>query len=231
MNLTAILNSPPKVHSWGSGEFTATGLPSPIFEFMDRVLTKESVSLETGMGISTAVFATKSGNHTCVSPDQGEIERFKEYAMKNNFSIDHINFICKRSFEVWNDLKEHSWDMILIDGGHGFPTPYMDWYFFSQGLKINGYIIIDDTHLWTCKILKDFLLKEDAWKMVSPFSEKTVIFQKIKDFEYDKEFNQQPYVAEQTLALNKYKRLKDFPGRMKWKLEKFAKGLTKPGKV
>jgi len=227
MDLNSILKSPPKVHDWGSGDLTATGLPSPVFEFMDRALTSESISLETGMGISTAVFAIKSGTHVCVSPDQNEINRFREYAIKNNFSIDHINFICKKSYEIWNDLKDHLWDLILIDGGHGFPTPFMDWYFFSQRLKINGYIIIDDTHLSTCKTLKDFLLKEDAWQIVPPFSKKTVIFQKVKEFDYNKEFNEQRYVMEQTAAMNKFEKLKNFPGHVKWKLEKFAKGLIK----
>jgi len=231
MNLASILVSPPKGHVWGTGELAATGLPSTFFEFMDKVLTKESVSLEIGIGISTAVFAISSGNHTCVAPDPNEIERFKDYARNNNFSFDHIEFLCKKSYEVWSDLKGRSWDFILIDGGHGFPTPFMDWYFFTQGLKINGFIIIDDTHLSTCKTLKDFLIEEDSWKLVPPFSEKTVIFQKIKDFDYNKEFNQQPYILERTASLNKYKKLRDFPGRMKWKLEKFAKALIKPGKV
>lgn len=227
MDLKSILNSPPKVHDWGSGELTATGLPSPVFEFMDKVLTKQSVSLETGMGISTAVFAIKSGSHTCVTPDKNEIERFKEYAVKNNFSLDNMRFISEKSCEVWNDLKDNSWDFILIDGSHGFPIPFMDWYFFSQGLKINGFIIIDDTHISTGRTLKDFLLKEDAWKLVPPFSKKTVIFQKIKNFDYNKEFSHQPYVIEQTKALNKFKKLKDFPGLMKWKLEIALKSIFK----
>jgi hypothetical protein len=227
MDLNSILKSPPKVHDWGSGELTATGLPSPFFKFMTGVLTKESVSLETGLGISTAVFATKSGSHTCVTPDKNEIDRFKQYSIKNGFPIDHVKFFCAKSCEVWNDLKNNSWDFILIDGGHGFPTPFMDWYFFSQGLKINGFIVIDDTHISTCRTLKDFLLKEDSWKVVPPFSEKTVIFQKIKDFDYNKEFNAQPYIIEQTRAINKYKKLKDFPGMIKWTLETALKSIFK----
>jgi hypothetical protein len=225
MDLKSILNSPPKVHDWGSGELTASGLPLPFFEFMNLTLTKESVSLETGMRISTAVFAINSGNHTCITPDPNEIDQFKEYSVEHNFPIDNIRFVKEKSCEVWSNLKNNSSDFILIDGGHGFPTPFMDWYFFSQGLKINGCIIIDDTHISTCRTLKDFLLKEDAWKMIPPFSEKTVVFQKIKDFDYNKEFSQQAYVVEQTLDLNRYKKLKNLPARIKWKLESTLKGI------
>jgi predicted O-methyltransferase YrrM len=221
MTLTSLLKSPPKVHDWGSGELTSTGFAAEVFEFMEKVLTPESVSIETGIGISTAVFALKAGNHTCVSPDPNEISRFKEYSEKNKISINNITFLCKKSFEVWFNLKDNLWNFVLIDGLHGFPTPFMDWYFLSQGLKVNGYLVIDDTHISTGKTLKDFLLREDSWKIVAPLSEKTAIFQKVKDFDYNKEFIHQAYVLEQTKAINKYKKIRDFARRVKRKLEKF----------
>lgn len=220
MNVASLLNSPPKVHNWGSGELTSTGLPGGVFEFMDRVLTPESRSLETGIGISTALFAIKSGRHTCIAPDPFEITRLKEYAIYNRIPLTNITFLCKKSFEVWFDLKGRAWDLILIDGLHGFPTPFMDWYFFSQGLVVNGYLVIDDTHISTGKLLKDFLEKEDSWKLIASFSEKTVIFKKIKDFDYNKEFIQQPFILQQTKAINKYRKYRDLARGVKRRLKR-----------
>ena len=220
MTLTSLLTSPPKIHDWDGGELTSTGLPTPVFEFMNKTLTPESKTMETGIGISTAVFSLIGCKHTCVAPDINEISRLKEYCLTKDISNENTNFICKKSYEVWFDLKENSWDLILIDGLHGFPTPFMDWYFFSQGLKVNGYVIIDDAHIFTGKILKEFLLNEDSWKMVAPITDKTVIFQKINDFDYNKEFINQPYILKETLAINKYRKYRNFAGTVKRKLVK-----------
>jgi len=221
MTLTTLLSSPPKVHNWDtSGELTSTGLPKEIFEFMDNVLTSESRSIETGIGISTALFALKAGKHICVAPDDNEIARLKDYAERNSISIANITFLCKKSYEVWFDLKDNTWDFILIDGLHGFPTPFMDWYFLSQGLAENGYLVIDDTHISTGKILKEFLLGEDSWKAVAPFSGKTAIFQKVKEFDYNKEFIYQPYILKETKAINKYNKYRNLAKSVKRKLNK-----------
>lgn len=211
MTLHSILKSPPKVHDWGtSGELTSTGMSSEVFEFMDKVLNPESRSIETGIGISTAVFAFKTSRHTCITPDPNEIVRLKSYLTKYDIPATNIQFICKKSYEAWFELKDNLWNFVLIDGLHGFPTPFMDWYFLSQGLVVNGYLVIDDTHISTGKALKDFLKKEDSWKLIAPFSSKTAVFQKVKDFDNNKEFVDQPFIIEQTVAINKYKRYKDF---------------------
>lgn len=214
MTLQSILNSPPKVHNWGAGKLTSSGLPFEVFEFMHKTLTPKSKSVETGMGISTAVFALSKGRHTCINPDEDEMERFAQYACENNLNIENVTFLCKKSHEAWFELKDKAWDFILIDGLHGFPTPFMDWYFLSQGLALNGYLIIDDTHIATGRILKDFLLKEDAWRSISPYSGKTAIFQKIKPFDYNKEFKDQPYILGQTKKINAFKNIRRYPVRL-----------------
>lgn len=222
MTLTTLLDSPPKIHNWGIGNLSSSGLPNSVFEFMDSILKPESRSIEIGMGISTALFALKGTIHTCVNPDQDEIIRFKDYASRNNISIDNMTFLCKRSDEVWFNLKENIWDFVLIDGCHGFPIPYLDWYFFSHGLKVNGYLVIDDTLISTGKELKDFLIGEDSWKLTCPFSPKTAIFQKIKDFDYNKEFLFQPSVLKATKAINKTNKFMGFVRVVKSKLKRLS---------
>lgn len=221
MTLTKLLDSPPKIHDWDSGALSSSGLPTAVFQFMDQILHSESRSIETGMGISTALFALKGTIHTCINPDEQEIARFKAYIHENNILIENMQFLCKRSDEVWYDLKESIWDLILIDGCHGFPVPYLDWYFFSQGLKINGYLIIDDTNISTGKELKAFLSAEDSWELVAPFSTKTAVFKKVKDFDYNKEFIFQPYVLQATKAINKTNKFMDVARGIKRQLKKF----------
>jgi len=220
-DLDIILNTPPKVHDWGTGELSSSGMPSEVFKFMDDVINSDCYTIETGLGISPAVFAIKESKHTCITPDGPEIKRLKEYLSNINVSDKNITFLCKKSCDVWFDLKDFkSWDLILIDGLHGFPTPFMDWYFFSQGLKINGYLIIDDTHIATGKYLQEFLKKEESWKLINSFYGKTAIFQKVKEFDHNKEFINQPYILQETKTINKYKRLRDIITSVKARLKK-----------
>lgn len=216
-----ILNTPPKVHDWGTGELSSSGMPTEVFKFMNEVLNSDCHTIETGLGISTAVFATKETKHTCITPDGPEIKRLKEYLSNINVPDKNITFLCKKSCDVWFDLKDFkSWDLILIDGLHGFPTPFMDWYFLSQGLKINGYLIIDDTHIATGKYLQEFLKKEESWKLINSFYGKTAIFQKVRESDNNKEFTDQPYILQETKTINKYKRLRDIVTSVKARLKK-----------
>ncbi len=94
-------------------------------------------------------------------------------------------------------------DLALIDGCHGFPTPFMDWYFISSSLKVGGTLIIDDVQIWTGRILMEFLLAEPEWTLVELFANKTAIFVKEQSYLPWKEFVGQPYVLQQSEALER----------------------------
>lgn len=225
MTLKDILAEPPKVHNWGSGMLTSSGLPSDVFKFIYESLTPASKTVETGMGISTAVFALSKCRHTCISPDAAEIERLREYAEKNNLETSQVEFFCNRSCDKWFDLVGREWDLVLIDGSHGFPAPVLDWYFLTQGLKTGGYCIIDDIHISTGKQLVDFLLKEEEWELMPVSGNKTAVFRKLGAYDYNKEFMHQPYVLSETRKLNKYASARNRAGAVMHKFRKIFSGV------
>jgi hypothetical protein len=47
-------------------------------------------------------------------------------------------------------------DIVLIDGAHAFPFPFLDWYFTASALKAGGLLVIDDVQIATGTILADF---------------------------------------------------------------------------
>ena len=38
-------------------------------------------------------------------------------------------------------------DFVLIDGGHGFPTPMLDWFYGAGRLRRGGVAVFDDVQL------------------------------------------------------------------------------------
>lgn len=202
MNLKDLLNDPPKIHPF-KGELIAWGLPLPTLEFLEASVKEGSRTLETGAGLSTILFALKGASHICITPFREEIERIQEYCDQHGISLQKVDFRVDLSTNVLPDLKDIELDLALIDGCHGFPTPFLDWYFTATKLKIGGTMVVDDVQIWTGRVLKDFLIAEPEWKLIEPFSDKTAIFAKQQVYHPWKEFEQQPYVVRQDLLFQK----------------------------
>jgi hypothetical protein len=192
MNLKELLNSPPALHG-SDGKLVTYKLSDEALVFIDEHISSGSKTLETGAGISTVLFAMKGTEHTCIVPDKTQVERIKEFCRRNQISTERIDFRIDGSENVLPQLRPTGLDLVLIDGCHGFPAPFIDWYYAGSGLKANGILIVDDTQLWTGDVLKQFLLAETEWRHDCDIRSRTAVFQKLKECELLKEWPLQPY--------------------------------------
>ncbi|HEU4324333.1 MAG TPA: class I SAM-dependent methyltransferase [Roseiflexaceae bacterium] len=165
-----------------------------MLQFLDRTLRPGMRTIETGAGVSTIVFAMKGAQHTCIVPDPKQIARIREYCDVNGVSTDKITFIPEASEFALPQLREQKFDVALIDGGHGFPLPFVDWYYIAEMLNINGVIVIDDLHIWTCDVLVQYLHHEPAWECVVENS-RAAVFRKVSA-DYKKEWDRQMFVLQ-----------------------------------
>lgn len=202
MKLNDLLNDPPKVHP-SDGQLIAWGLQRPIIDFIDATVTEGSKTLETGAGLSTILFALKGASHTCITPFQEEVDRIRDYCTQRGLSLQNVNFRVDLSTNVLPALGPVELDLALIDGCHGFPTPFMDWYFTAAQLKLGGILIVDDVQLWTGRVLRDFLVLEPEWKLIEPFSDRTAVFLKESSYHPWKDFYQQAYVIQEDRRLGR----------------------------
>jgi hypothetical protein len=180
-----------KFHGNGSSDWSAS-------EVMVRFLAAHSPAggdtLETGAGLTTVLFAALGGRHISVTPDGGESDRILAFCEREGISTSGLKFVTARSEEALPALDAPPLDLVLIDGGHGFPMPVIDWYYTASKLKLGGMLVIDDTQLWSCALLVDFLKHDPAWTSVGRIGRRTFAFRKVAPFEY-KEFCFQPYVV------------------------------------
>ncbi len=202
MKLKDLLDNPPKIHPF-KGQLIAWGLPQCTLDFIDTHITEGSRTLETGAGLSTILFALKGASHICITPFQEEVDRIREYCKQCGISLQKVDFRVDLSTTVLPQLGPAELDLALIDGCHGFPTPFIDWYFTATKLKLGGTLIVDDVQIWTGRVLKDFLGSEPEWKLIEPFSDKTAVFVKRHHYHPWKEFEQQPYVVQQDELLER----------------------------
>jgi len=198
IDVSSLIHRQPKLHR-SQGKTVTLGVSSDMLNFLDQTVTSESHTLETGAGVSTLVFALKQAHHTCVVPDAELVERIKEYCQKQNISTDKINFQIGYSETVLPKLQPQPLDLVLIDGRHAFPSPFIDWYYTVDHLKVGGIVIVDDTKIWTGAILRDFLKQEMEWQLKAEFPQdlpNAAAFIKKQEGSHGKWWAQQPYVMQ-----------------------------------
>ena len=190
-----LMADPPLLHKKASGEEISWQLSDEILHFINQNVGENSTTLETGAGVSTILFAIKGSHHTCINPSQAQVDRIKAYCQEHEINIDRIDFKVDCSENVLPSLNIGEIDLVLIDGSHAFPIPFLDWYYTYQKLRIEGKMIIDDTQLWTGLVLKQFLILEPEWRFHKNSPPRSAIFTKVQNYAGTKWYGQQPYIV------------------------------------
>lgn len=195
MNLAQIIENPPTPHQDATGQYVLWGLTKEVLNFISEHVGPSSHTLETGCGLSTVVFAFLGAHHICITPGEQEIERIRDYCSQNEVCTSRITFHSDISENVLPALECEPLDLVLIDGRHGFPAPFIDFYYTAGKLKIGGLLVVDDTWLWTGEMLKQYLLSEPEWKHEAEFSQRTAVFRKLAEGSQSKEWCHQSFVV------------------------------------
>jgi predicted O-methyltransferase YrrM len=195
MDLIDVLTDPPKPHDDSRGGFMVMGLTEAALKFIYENVDESCATLETGCGLSTVVFALRGSRHIVIAPAPKEFEITKAYCHDHGIPTSQIDFITEPSQLVLPGLESPPLDLVLIDGGHGFPTPFVDWFYTAGKLKRGGFLIVDDVWLWSCQILRDFLAEQPQWEFVAEYEGRTAVFKKVADGSEWLEWTQQPRVA------------------------------------
>ena len=195
LTLQNLIEQPPLIHN----DRTITwGIRPALAHFLDEAVGPGSVTLETGAGLSTLVILRRQGRqHTAVQPMADEFAVILEFAHRHRLDIRGFRPILARS-QDWLPLMDLSdLDLVLVDGAHAFPVPFLDWYYGAQKLKVGGVMVVDDTHLLTGTLLADFMDADPRWEQVmrdrvSHFA----IYRKRCDPVHDDDWMRQPYVRD-----------------------------------
>lgn len=164
MDLACLLSAPPKLHGPEREPTDAWRLDDAAVLFLESHVQDDMRTIETGAGVSTIVFALKRSQHTCVVPDHRVVRRIHRYCASAGLSLDTVNFVLERSEYALPRLAKATYDFALIDGRHGFPAPFMDWFYLADQLRKGGILLVDDTWIWTCDVLARFLDATPGWQ-------------------------------------------------------------------
>lgn len=148
------------------GERVWNSLPQTL-QAICRSVEPEHVTLETGVGASTVVFATCGAHHTAISPDAEEHRRVAEYCERIGVDTSRLTFVEGPSDDVLPSLltRERTLDVAFIDGAHSFPFPEVDWFYVTRSLKVGGRLLMDDVPIPAVTPLFRHMQLERNWRL------------------------------------------------------------------
>jgi hypothetical protein len=189
-----LLADPPVVHPMDPSGDPAMGVWSTepdCYRFIARRCDDTTRTLETGAGLSTALFAAIGTHHTCVTPGRPEVERLQAYFDSRGIDGSRVAFDVAPS-HVSLPRGSGELDLVLIDGGHGFPMPILDWFYAGERLRPGGVLIVDDLPLPAVRTLMAYVDRDDRWQPLER-TEKWAAFERRSSGSLAEDWTQQPF--------------------------------------
>jgi len=155
--LAELRSADTRFHGWTPDVEANWGLTEDALAFLVDVVGRDHRTLETGVGYSTVLFAVRGAHHTVVSPFEFEHDRVRAWCEEHDVDLSRVSFVAQASQQALPELEATPLDLVLIDGDHAFPTPFIDFYYAARRLVPGGLLVLDDTHVRSCALLAEFL--------------------------------------------------------------------------
>lgn len=181
-----------------AGQFVQWDLSAEALRYIYETVEPGSRTLETGCGKSTVVFAMLKCRHTYVDPCTGIVDRLAKFCRDNGVQIDTL-LGYENPSEDQLPFMEQSFDFFLLDGRHSFPTPFVDFFYGGEMLKVGGRLMLDDIDIWSVRMVHQFLSHDQAnWKLVATPTIRQVIYEKLGDDTFTNHWKDQPFAEQVT---------------------------------
>jgi predicted O-methyltransferase YrrM len=149
----------------------AGSLPLRTLLRMEQLLPEGEISsVETGCGKSTILFSRISKKHRVFCLDDRDagasssVGYFLDCPATRKETLDIVYGPTQATLPLFTGHEPY--DLVLIDGPHGFPFPELEYYYFYPHLKPGGLLALDDIHIASIGRLADFIAEDDMFELV-----------------------------------------------------------------
>lgn len=147
-------------------------LPADVLDRLFTACAGQTIrhSAETGSGKSTLLLSWLSEDHTVFT-----LQRYGELPCPSYDNVigsellnrDAVTFVpgpTQRTLPAYTFDRDY--DLVLLDGPHGFPFPFLEYYHFYPHIRTGGMLVVDDIHIPVVRFLYEFLRDDDMFEPV-----------------------------------------------------------------
>lgn len=160
--------------------------------------------IETGAGNTTITFLFLNPKVlVSICPDSSLKDRILNYCANNQIITNALDFRLYRSEIEFPKIAlsqmggNDKFDVALLDGGHGWPTVFVDFCYANMVLKKGGLLLIDDIQLYSVKELARLLSEQPEYECISRF-QKIWIWKKKTESDFLPQETLEPYLKKMT---------------------------------
>lgn len=198
----------PLLHSWDQGKTWNTGgFGAKQLECFHRLAggaTGGFSIIETGAGNSTLTFLhARPRKLIAIAPAEALFGRIHAYCRENKLDETPLHVVVDRSEMVLPRIAREEidagrrYDVGLLDGGHGWPTVFVDFCYLNMMLRKGGILWIDDVQLHSVKELARLLTRQPGFRLIEDLG-KVLAFEKLTEEPLLPDFGAQPYILEKS---------------------------------
>ena len=135
-------------------------------------------------------------HHISVTPYAAEFDAIRSYCSKVGIATGVWQAVIASSLDWLPSAPLPALDLVLIDGAHAFPAPFVDWCYTAEALKIGGFVVVDDLQLVTARILADFMRADERWDEVRRDQRFAVYRKRVHPLRDERDWQAQAWVAD-----------------------------------
>lgn len=175
------------------GDFSMAVTPA-VLRWIAAHVRQDMVTLETGAGHTTVVFAALGRHHHSFTFMPLEVQKITAYLRSLDIAEDKVTFHMGSTDRTLPNLDIGKViDFAYIDGCHGYPFPALDWHYIDQHLKVGGILGMDNAELRPVREHCEFLEENGSYRLLHVIRDNYFVrlYEKVVDSK--REWVYQPY--------------------------------------
>jgi hypothetical protein len=133
--------------------------------------------VETGSGKTTLLFSHLSADHLVFAVDDGEsITKVKQSPLLNAARVTYVEGPTQLTLPQYRFRTP--FQMVLIDGPHGYPFPDMEYYYFYPRIAGGGLLLIDDIQIPTIGRMFEIIRAGDMFELLEIVDDNLAFFRR-----------------------------------------------------
>jgi hypothetical protein len=210
MSFDEYLRDLPLLHTWDLGKTWNTGgFSSSQLKRMHEIITEHFEGrrvrvLETGAGNSTITFLQLPLERlVSIAPAADLRDRILAYFKEHQIDTTHLDFRLERSeielpaiaFDARDGSAAARFDVALIDGGHGWPTVFVDFCYANFMMRAGSLLFLDDLQIYSVAELSRLLSMQPGFTLNEEVG-KLQVWTKDDNKPFLPEHSREPYIIE-----------------------------------